>query len=46
LFLPELEIEDVRDRMLEGIHYEAVSQFERAFTCSCRSISILAFDPI
>lgn len=31
LFLPELEIEDLKDRMMEGIRFEVISQFERRF---------------
>lgn len=46
LFVPELEIEDVRDRMMEGIRFEAVSHFERAFRCSCADISVSFFQPI
>lgn len=46
LFLPELEIEDVRERMMEGVRFEAISHFERAFRCTCGNISILFFEPI
>jgi hypothetical protein len=45
LFLPELEVEDMRDRGLESIRFEAVSCFDRAFLCSCYELSIVAFDP-
>jgi hypothetical protein len=45
LFLPELEIEDFRERMMEGIRFEAISHFERAFRCTCGNISILFFEP-
>jgi hypothetical protein len=45
LFIPELEIEDLRDRMMEGVHFEALSHFERAFRCTCRDIAIIEFKP-
>jgi hypothetical protein len=38
------EIEDVRDRLLEGIWFEIVSQYDSSFRCACRRIEILAFD--
>lgn len=44
LFLPELEFEDVSDRMLEGIRYEVISHYERAFRCTCQTIVIRAFE--
>ncbi len=40
LFLPELEIEDVSDRGLEGIRFEFASHTERDFVCLCRDIVI------
>lgn len=43
LLFSELEIEDVRERQLEGICFEIVDQFERSFRCSCRNITILTF---
>ncbi len=46
MFLPELELEDVSASMLEGIRFEAVSQFERRFRCACLEISVLEFRPI
>ncbi|MFN0061483.1 MAG: hypothetical protein ACKVPX_03050 [Myxococcaceae bacterium] len=46
LFLGELEIEDVRGRQLEGIHFEVTARFENSFVCSCRDISILGFSPL
>lgn len=45
LFMPELEIEDLGERMMEGIRFEAISQFERAFRCTCGNISIGSFEP-
>ena len=45
LFVPELEIEDLRERMMEGVCFEAISHFERAFRCTCGNISILSFQP-
>ena len=45
LFLPELEIEDVRERMMEGVRFEVISHFERAFRCTCGNMSILFFEP-
>lgn len=44
LFISELEIEDIKDRMMEGIHFEAISYFDHAFRCACKSISILSFE--
>lgn len=41
--LSELEIEDVSAAGLEGIGFEAVSQFDRSFQCACRAISIVGF---
>lgn len=46
LFLPELEIEDLEDRMMEGIRFEVISQFERSFRCTCRNITIIDFQPL
>jgi hypothetical protein len=46
LFLPELEIEDVGDRMMEGIRFEVISYFERSFRCTCRNIIIVGFQPL
>jgi hypothetical protein len=46
LFVPELEIEALRDRMMEGVQFEAISHFERAFRCSCSNIAILEFQPV
>lgn len=46
LFLPELEIEDLQERMMEGIRFEIISQFERDFRCACRDITILSFEPV
>ncbi|MCK8503683.1 hypothetical protein [Myxococcus fulvus] len=45
LFLPELEIEDLRGRMMEGARFEMISHFERAFRCTCGDITILSFEP-
>lgn len=44
-FVPELEIEDLRERMMEGVRFEAISHFERAFRCTCGNITILDFEP-
>ena len=46
LHIPELEIEDVRPRKLEGIGFEACSQLRRDFRCACADLSILSFKPI
>jgi len=46
LFLPELEIEDVKGRMMEGIRFEVVSHFERSFICACEDIVVLEFRPL
>lgn len=46
LFLPELEIEDVSDRMMEGIRFEVISHFEHSFRCTCRNIAIVDFRPL
>jgi hypothetical protein len=43
LFLTELEIEDVSDRMMEGIRFQAMSHLDRGFSCACRSIAIVEF---
>jgi len=40
LSLPELEIEDVRNSLLEGIRYQVVSQFDRGFRCACHDVTI------
>lgn len=45
LYLPELEIEDVRARMMEGIRFEVISHFDRAFRCACGNLSIISFEP-
>ncbi|AGC48269.1 hypothetical protein MYSTI_06997 [Myxococcus stipitatus DSM 14675] len=45
LFLSELEIEDVHERMMEGVRFEVISHYERAFRCVCGDISILFFEP-
>lgn len=42
----ELEIEDVRDRMLEGVRFEVVSHYDRSFRCLCRGIVIVDFQPV
>lgn len=42
----ELEIEDVRDRMLEGVQFEAVTHYDRSFRCLCRGIAIVDFEPM
>lgn len=42
----ELEIEDVRDRMLEGVRFEVVSHYDRSFRCLCGGIAIVSFDPV
>ena len=42
----ELEIEDVRDRMLEGVRFEVVSHYDRSFRCLCGGIVIVSFDPV
>lgn len=42
----ELEIEDVRDRMVEGVRFEVVSHYDRSFRCLCRGIVIVSFDPV
>jgi len=44
LEVPELEIEDIRDRMMEGIRFEAVSTFDYSFRCTCGNISILSLE--
>jgi len=46
LYLDELEIEDVRDRMLEGVRFEVVSCFDYSFRCVCQGIVIVSFDPV
>lgn len=46
LQLSEIEIEDVRDRMLEGINFEVVSHFDYSFRCSCREIFVDLFEAI
>ena len=46
LFLPELEVEDVRARMLQGISYELVSHFDRSFRCSCSDLVVLGFEAV
>lgn len=43
-FLSELEIEDVRERMMEGICYEVVSRFDCSFRCYCRDVLIAEFE--
>lgn len=45
LFVSELEIEDLRERMMEGARFEMVSHFERALRCTCGNIAILFFEP-
>jgi hypothetical protein len=45
LSLPELEIEQIADRGMEGIRFEVVSHLERAFQCFCRDITIVDFVP-
>ena len=42
----ELEIEDVRNRMLEGVQFEVVSHYDRSFRCLCRKIAIVGFEPV
>jgi hypothetical protein len=41
LYLPELEIDDVRGAMLEGIRYELTSHTNFEFRCSCKNIVLL-----
>lgn len=45
LFLSELEIEDVRASMLEGIRFEVVSDDDGSFRCACAQIEILPLQP-
>lgn len=45
LVLPELEIEDLRGRGMEGASFEVISHFERAFRCTCGGVSIVCFEP-
>lgn len=43
LHLTELEVEDIRDRMLEGMNFEIIAQYENDFRCLCRGIEIVSF---
>jgi hypothetical protein len=43
LWVPELEIEDLRGTMVEGVRYELVSHGDRSFRCLCKDIIITAF---
>ncbi len=40
--LPELEVEDIRDRGLEDCRFEVVSHFERAFRFYCREMELIS----
>jgi hypothetical protein len=42
----ELEVEDIRDRMLEGVGFEVVSHYDRSFRCLCRTMVIVRFEPV
>lgn len=42
MWVPELEIADVRRDQREGIRYEAISQFDRSFICECRDLALTA----
>ena len=44
LWIPELEIEDVRASQLEGIRFEARSHLNE-FRCACASIAVLELEP-
>jgi hypothetical protein len=46
LALPELEIEDIAERGMEGIRLEAVSHFDRGFRCIFGTIAIMGFQPL
>ncbi len=45
LLLTELEIEDISDRMLEGIRFEAIAQFDRSFLCASQAMRVVGFSP-
>jgi hypothetical protein len=45
LQLAELEIEDVRDRMLEAVRFEVVSHYDCSFRCLCQEIVIADLEP-
>jgi hypothetical protein len=38
LFLTELEFEDIRDRMLDGLKFEVVDQYDKSFRFYCGNI--------
>jgi hypothetical protein len=41
----ELEVEDVSERMLEGVRFEVNSYFDYSFRCLCGEIVIVSFEP-
>jgi len=43
LHLTELEVEDTRERMLEGVNFEIIAHYENDFRCLCRGIEIVSF---
>ena len=44
LLFTELEVEDVRGRMLEGVRFEVASHYDRSFQCLCRDIAVVNFE--
>lgn len=42
----EIEVEDIRDSMLEGARFEIISHYDHSFRCLCRRIVIVSFEPV